>query len=261
VKAVEHFEFNDIIRKLGSNGGMSEPGSILSNLADRVKDKKSVIHSESMKLLGKIWGVASGAITEGDEMAKNLLGPIPSRILEACYVNDPEINVQVDLVLYESLLPLGYPPMKPKAVTNGNSQVIKDSQTTGEQGYTEADLDKLRAERQMVLVNGLEEKAKKVFFAKQGNQGPGAKYMEGLLKLCEEYNGGVMDKDEKETKRKLEGLISYYSRTLPDPSRVSDDLWKFAKAHDRRAYALMRFCMDPASDYRRVYRSIVSLVL
>jgi sister-chromatid-cohesion protein PDS5 len=256
VKAIEHFEFNDVIRKLGSNGSMSEPGSILSNLADRVKDKKSVIHSESMRLLGKLWGVAAGAIADGDESLRSLLGPIPSRILEACYVNDPEINVQVDLALYESLLPLSYPPMKPKP-SGGNSQIVKDSQTNGEQSYTEADLDKLRAERQLVLVNGLEEKAKKVFFAKQGNQGPGANYMEYLLKYCEEYNGGVMDKDEKETKKKLEGLIGYYARTLPDSTRAIDDLWKFAKVHDRRAYTLMRFCMDPASDYRRVFRSIV----
>jgi sister-chromatid-cohesion protein PDS5 len=257
VKAVEYFAFNDIVAKLGSNGNMSEPGSILSNLADRVKDKKNVIHSESMKLLGKIWGVAAGAIAEGDENIKSLLGPIPTRILEACYVNDPEINVQVDLALNESLLPLNYPPMKPKPA--GQSQIVKDSQTTGEQAYTEADLDKIRAERQLVLVNGLGEKAKKVFFAKQGNQGPSATYMEHLLKLCEEYNGGVMDKGEKETKKKLEGLINYYARTLPDSARVIDDLWKFAKAHDRRAYTLMRFCMDPASDYRRVFRSIVSL--
>jgi sister-chromatid-cohesion protein PDS5 len=259
VKAVAHFEFNDIIRKLGSNGGMSEPGSILSNLADRVKDKKNVIHSESMRLLGRIWGVAAGAIAEGDDSVKSLLGPIPTRILEACYVNDLEINVQVDLALYDSLLPLAYPPMKAKAVPAGNSQVVKDSQANSEQGYTEADLDKIRTERQLVLVNGLEEKAKKVFFAKQGNQGPGAKYMEHFLKLCEDYNGGVTEKGEKNVKTNLEGLITYYAKTLPDPTRVRDDLWKFAKAHDRRAYTLIRFCMDPASDYRRVFRSIKEL--
>ncbi|KAF1938301.1 sister chromatid cohesion and DNA repair protein [Clathrospora elynae] len=259
VKAVAHFEFNDIVRKLGSNGGMAESGSILSNLADRVKDKKNVIHSESMRLLGRIWGVASGAIAEGDDSIKTLLGPIPSRILEACYVNDLEINVQVDLALYDSLLPLGYPPMKARAAATVNSQVVKDSQTTGDQGYTEADLDKIRAERQLVLVSGLEEKAKKVFFAKQGNQGPGATYMEHFLKLCEDYNGGVMDKGEKDVKTKLEGLITYYAKTLPDPTRVREDLWKFAKAHDRRAYTLIRFCMDPTSDYRRVFRSIKEL--
>lgn len=258
VKAVEHFDFNDIVRKLGSNGSMSESGSILSNLADRVKDKKNIIHSESMRLLAKIWGVAAGAIAEGDATIKDLLGPIPSRILEACYVNDLEINVQVDLALFESLLPLGYPPIKVKAAANGNSQVVKDSQTNGDQAYTEADLDNIRTERQLVLVRGLEEKAKKVFFARQGNQASGARYMEHFLKSCEDYNGGVGEKGVKDAKKKLEGLIAYYAKTLPDQSRVVDDLWKFAKSHDRRSYVLMRFCIDPSSDYKRVFRSIVS---
>lgn len=257
VRAIEHFEFHDIVQKLGSNGSMSEPGSILSNLVDRVKDKRSVIHSESMRLLGKIWGVAAGAIAEGNERITTLLGPIPSRILEACYVNDREINVQVDLTLYEALLPLGYPPMKPKVAVNGNSQVVKDSQSN-EQGYTEAELDRIRAERQLVLVKDLEEKAKKVFFAKQGNQSAGATYMESFLKLCEEYNGGVTEKGGKEVKSRLGGLIEYYGKTLPDSARAVDDLWKFAKAHDRRSYQLIRFCMAPESDYRKVFKSIVS---
>lgn len=258
VKAIEYFEFDDIVQKLGSIGSMSEPGSILSNLADRVKDKKSIIHTESMKLLGKIWGVACGAIAEGNERINNLLGPIPTRVLEACYVNDPEINVQVDLTMFESLLPLGYPPIKAKAAVNG-SQVIKDSQSHGEQGYTEAELDKIRAERELVLICGLGEKAKKVFFAKQGNQLANANYMETFLKCCEDYNGGVMEEREKEIKAKLTGLIQYYSKTLPDTSRVIDDLWKFAKAHDRRSYQLIRFCMAPDSDYRKVFRSIKEL--
>ncbi|KAH9866567.1 hypothetical protein J1614_008257 [Plenodomus biglobosus] len=259
VKAVEHFSFNDIVRKLGSNGSMSETGSILSNLADRVKDKKSVIHSETLRLLGKIWGVAAGAIAEGDDTIRTLLGPIPSRILEACYVNDPDINVQVDLALFDSLLPLGYPPMKAKAAASGNSQVVKDSQSNGEQGYTEAELDRIRAERQLVLVNGLEEKAKKVFFAKQCNQVRAAEFMEYFLKSCEDYNGGVVAKGDKDVKTKLEGLIAYYAKTLPEPTRAREDLWKFAKSHDRRSYALIRFCKDPASEYRKVFRSIKEL--
>jgi sister-chromatid-cohesion protein PDS5 len=79
------------------------------------------------------------------------------------------------------------------------------------------------------------------------------------LRCCEEYNGGVLEKSAKDVKSKLEGLIAFYAKTLPDPSRVRDDLWKFVKVHDRRAYALIRFCMDPTSDYKRVFRSIVSL--
>ncbi|KAF2107173.1 armadillo-type protein [Lophiotrema nucula] len=259
VRAIAHFDFHDIVTKLGSNGSMSQAGSILSNLADRVKDKKNVIHSESMKLLGRIWGVAAGAIAEDNVHITTLLGPIPTKILDACYVNDREIDLHIDLTLFESLLPLGYPPLKPKPATNGASQVVKDSQTNGDQGYTEAELDKLRVERQLVLVGGLEEKARKAFFAKQGNQVRGAQFMEGLLKLCEEFNGGVMDKGEKEIKVKLEQVIAYYSTTLPDSTRAADDLWKFVKAHDRRNYQLIRFCMAAESDYRKVFRSIKEL--
>lgn len=257
VKAIELFSFDDIVRKLGSSGSMTEPGTILSNLADRVKDKKSVIHSETTRLIGRIWGVASGAIAEGDDTVNNLLGSIPSRILEAYYVNDTDINVQIDAALFESLLPLGYPPMKPRAATNGASQVVKDSQTNGEQNYTEAELDKLRTERQLVLVKGLSERAKKVYFAKQGNQFPIAMSMEKFLQLFEQYNGGVVSKENKEVKERLGQAIAWWARMLPEPTKTTEELWKFAKAHDRRAYALMRFCMDPASDYRRVFKSIV----
>ncbi|KAF2277781.1 uncharacterized protein EI97DRAFT_465908 [Westerdykella ornata] len=259
VRTIENFDFDDIVQKLGRNGTMSEPGSVLSNLADRVKDKRNVIHTESIKLLGKIWGVAVGAIAEGNERVTALLGPIPSRILEACYVNDLEITRQVDLTFFESLLPLGYPPMKPKASANGLSQIVKDSQSITEPSYTEADLDKIRVERQLVLVNGLEEKAKKVFFARQANQARGAPFMETFLKLCEEYNGGVTGNEAKDTKTKLQALIDYYGRTLPDSSRVVGDLWKFAETHDRRSYQLIRFCMAPESEYRKIPKSIKEL--
>ena len=258
VKSVELFTFNDIVRKLGSSGSMTESGSILSNLADRVRDKKSAIHSETTRLLGRVWGVASGAIAEGDDTISNLLGAIPSKILEAFYANDADVNIQMDLALYESLLPLGYPPMKPRAATNGASQVVKDSQTSGEQGYTEAELDKLRTERQLVLVKGLTERAKKVYFAaKQSRQMENAVNMENFLQLLEKYNGGVLNKDNKEVKDRLSRAIAYYASFFPEPAKASEELWKFAKAHDRRTYALIRFCINSASDYRRVFRSFV----
>ncbi|KAJ4298314.1 Sister chromatid cohesion protein pds5 [Kalmusia sp. IMI 367209] len=259
VKSIEYFEFNDIVQKLGVNGGMSEPGSILSNLADRVKDRKPQTRTAAIKLLARIWGVAAGAIAEGSVTITDLLGPIPSKILEACYVRDPDITAQVDLAMYESLLPLNFPPMKPKPASNGGSQVVKDSQANGEQGYTEADLDKIRAERQLVLVRGLDEKARKVFFAGQGNQVANATYMEHFLRICEEYNGGVMEGPEKDIKKKLNGLIAYYANTLPDSTRATEDLMKFAKAHDRRSYQLIRFCMSPESDYRKIFKSIKEL--
>ncbi|KAF2084099.1 putative sister chromatid cohesion and DNA repair protein [Saccharata proteae CBS 121410] len=260
INAVERFEFNDVIQKIGSKGSVNESGSVLSNLADRVKDRKPMVRTEAMKLLGRIWGVAAEAITEGNERVAQLLGPIPSRILDACYLNDLEVNVLVDHVLFESLLPLAYPAIKTKPATNGSSQRIKDSQANGDtESYTESDADRIRTERELTLIRDLTPRSKVVLFARQSNQPMLAKAMEAFLKKCEDYNGGVMDKNEKEIKAQLGKLIDYHTRQLPDQMRASEDLRKFAKMHDRRSYQLIRFCMAPDSDYRKVYKAIREL--
>ncbi|EKG10862.1 Armadillo-like helical [Macrophomina phaseolina MS6] len=249
IKAVERFEFEDILSKLASRGGISEPGSILSNLADRVRDRKPAVRAEATNLLGKVWGVAAGVIAEGSERATQLLGPIPSRILDAFYLNDADVNVLIDHVLFEQLLPLGYPTIK-------NKSRGQDGQANGKTEQTEADADKIRVERILILIRDLVQRSKVVLFSKQGNQVMLAKYMEALLKKCEDYNGGVMEKGEKETKLHLGKLIDYHAKTLPESARASEDLWKFAKMHDRRAYQLIRFCIAPDSDYRKVYKAI-----
>ncbi len=66
-----------------------------------------------------------------------------------------------------------------------------------------------------------------------------------------------MDENEADIKSHLTKLIEWFSKSMPDPVRVSADLWKFAKMHDRRSYQLVRFCMAPGSDYRTVQKAIV----
>ena len=65
-----------------------------------------------------------------------------------------------------------------------------------------------------------------------------------------------MDENENAIKERLKKLIHELAKFLPDPSKVSADLWKFAKTHDRRAYQLMRFCFAADSDYRTVNNAI-----
>lgn len=66
-----------------------------------------------------------------------------------------------------------------------------------------------------------------------------------------------MDKKEKEIRAHLNKLIEYIASLLPEPCRITEDLWRFAKCHDRRAYALIKFCTAEDSDYRKIYKSIV----
>ena len=262
IEVIGQFSFLDFIDKLGKAGGVAETGSVLCNLSERMKDPKHSVRTEAMTLLGKIWGIASGAIAQGNESAHELFAPIPSKIFDTVYINDSGINMLVDKVLYESLFPLQYPAQKSKQ-TNGVSQksrphVNGDDHSSGHQDEL-FDADKIRVERMLLLVKDLEPKAKRVFFAFQARQIQNAKVMSAFLKQCEDYNGGVMDKNEADTKKKLNGLIEWNIKPFPDLAKANEDLQKFAKWHDRRSYALIRFCMAVESDYRKVQKAIKEL--
>lgn len=252
VKIIEHFDYDDILTKLGNSGGVDEPGSILANLAERVKDKKKDVRNDALRLLGRIWGVAVGAIGEGSERTEAMFNSIPSKILGTYYINDLEISTVVDRILFESLLPLSYPPMKNKPATNGESQRSQRRSQGGD--ILEPNPDKLRTARILLLVRSLDDRAKVVFFAMAKKQIMLAKYMTMFLDTCEKYNGGVSDDEEggKRARDDVQKMIEGHTRFLPDGQRTTDDMWKFAKVHDRRAYALIRFCLAPESDYKKV---------
>ena len=274
VKAVASFGLRDVVVKLGSSGSVEESGSVLGTLAERTRDRKHPVRVEAMKVLARIWGVALGEIANGDEQVLSTIGAAPSKILNTYYTNDLEINLLLDQVMFELLLPLSYPPIKAKAakMVNGSSQSIKDSQGNGAAEADSFDPDKIRAERILSLVKSLDEKAKKVFFTLQTRQVMMAKLMSAFLQACEDYNvsiglaspgtfidnrqGGVMDTNESLIKERLTRLINEFAKQYPDASKVSADIWKFAKLHDRRSYQLIRFCIAPESDYRTVYKAI-----
>ena len=189
VVAISKFAFRDIVQKLGRTGSVSTPGSALCNLADRVKDRKVPVRTEATKLLARIWGVAVGALAAEDEEVSSLLGQIPSRIFEAYYINDAEINVLINQVLFESLLPLGYPPTKAKSSQRANGDIVAYENSQENRIRTsDIDTDRIRTERILLLVRDLEPKARKVFFSKQRDQATAAKYMAVFLKRCEEFN-------------------------------------------------------------------------
>lgn len=195
VKAIGLFNFHDIVVKLGSIGGVDKEGSVLCNLAGRARDRKHAVRIEGMTTLGRLWGVAVGEIADGNEAVITALGSIPSKLFDTFYVNDRDINVLLDHVLFELLLPLDYPRSKTKGIRNGtsNSQGGKNnSQTNGGVEKENLDWDKIRTERLLQLVKGLDVKAKKAFFAVQGRQVQLSNIMLGFLKKCEEYNVSSM---------------------------------------------------------------------
>ena len=190
VKVVGGFTLKDVITRLGPSGSVATPGSVLATLAERVRDRKHIVRLEAMKVLGRLWGVASGEIMTGNEVVVPILDAAPSKILDTYYANDLEIHVLLDHVLFEQLLPLSYPPIKAKSskLTNSDSQRVNGSQALGEPTSENVDPDKVRTERILCLVKSLDERAKKIFYSVQVRQTMTSKVVMTFLQRCEDYN-------------------------------------------------------------------------
>ncbi|KAJ5785425.1 uncharacterized protein N7503_010637 [Penicillium pulvis] len=259
VDTVGQFGYTHVIHKLGMKGGCSSPDSVLAILAERVKDRKPHVREHAMKILARMWAVAAGDIEQNTEPVVSLLKDAPSRIFDAFYTNDQEIHVLIDRVLFETLLPLSYPPVKSKLSRGGSSQSQKQKDSQSSDADQETDVDKIRVRRILTLLRGLDEKARRVFFVTLARQLSMRSAMTMYLEACEKYNGGVVDKDGEQAKAQLSRVIDSLSKTFPDVPRASADLWKFAKTHDRRSYQLIRFAMAAVSDYRTVTKAIKEL--
>lgn len=256
VKAIESFSFQDVILKLGPNGGVSKEGSVLSTLADRCRDKKPAVRVAAMSLLGKLWAVATGELLAGNEAVTAALGGVPTRIYGAFYANDLELNVLLDRVIYECLVPLSYPPPKKgskNATSNGSSQ----SQAAAAANF---DQDAVRAERILLLVRSLDANAKKAFFAMQARQPQFAHVVSSFIKQCDLYNGGVMDEDADKKTANLHKTIQYIAQFFPDDVKTRQDLLKFAKANERRNYNLIRYVIGQEHDFKTVHKALKELI-
>lgn len=261
IAAISTFSLKDVVQKLGALGGVDQSGSVLATLADRMRDRKHGVRIEAMLVLSRLWGAAAGESLVGDERVTQALGAVPSKIFSTYFTNDLEIHTLLDRVLYENLIPLSFPPIKSKGskLPNGSSQKMTKGPMNGDHDEQDIDPDRIRAERLLLLAKDLDDRAKKVFYALQARKQNVSPVVLTYLRRSEEFNGGVVEDNEKEIRRHLSKLIDNLAKGFPESLRISDHLWKFAKMHDRRAYQLIRFCIAPESDYRTVYKAIKEL--
>ena len=261
IKAIDTFTYDTLINVLGADGGLAKRDTVFSSLADRVVDRKHNVREAAIELLGRIWGAASRDIEEGNEVVKGAVGDVPNRLLGAFFTNEPHIHAIIDKVLYESLIPLSYPPSKVQiSRTDSQKQRAQDKEGTSQEEPV-SDPDSIRARRLLTLVQSLDARPRMVFFSIQNRQVQMGKGVKVFIDTCEKYNGGVVDEDSSEAdlKARLTRMIETLSKGFPDPSEMSNDFWKFAKQHNRRWYQLIRFAIGPENDYRTVTKAIKEL--
>ncbi|KIW40584.1 uncharacterized protein PV06_07769 [Exophiala oligosperma] len=259
IRAISTFNYHALINTLGADGGLNKQGTVFTILAERVTDRKHTVREQAIELLARIWGVASHDIEEGVSVVKEAVGDIANRLLRAFYTNDAHVHTFIDRALYDSLLPLSFPPIKAHK-SDGQKQRASQKEIVS-QATPPVDPDAIRARRILTLVHSLEPKSRAVFFSLQNRQVQLSKGMVVFVQACEDYNGGIVDDDgfEAQIKDRLGRYIEVISKSFPDSSDVSAGLWKFAKQHDRRAYQLIRFAVGAENDYRTVTKAIKEL--
>ena len=259
VRAIESFRFQDVIMKLAPQGGVAKEGSLLCTLADRCRDRRPALRVAAMALLARLWAVGTGEMLAGNEAVIKALGSVPSRIFNVFYANDLELNVLLDRIIYEYLIPLGYPPATKKAAkhaaSNGNAQRSQSAAAA-----PMFDQDAVRAERILLLVRSLDSSAKRAFFAMQARQPQFAKVMNTFVQSCDRYNGGIMDEDADKITKHLDNTVNYLTQFLPDGGKTNSDLRKFAKMNDRRSYNLIKFITGQEHDFKTAYKAMKELI-
>ena len=260
VEVVGQFGFTDTINRLGRYGGVSQGGSLLAQLAERLKDKRHAVREAAFVVLGRKWGVAAFEIEQRNGAVTAALGDVPQHILSTFFTNDADIQLLLDKTIFECMVPLSFPPIKStdssKPATQRQRAVeAEDTQTP----HNQLDPDQIRLRRLLTLYRDLDEKGRKVFQHLMQRQVKLTQVMTAYLKSCEEFNGGIVENGEAEIKARLTKIVELFSRTMPDSAEVSADLWKFAKINEKRNYQLIRFAMAAESDYRTVVKAIKEL--
>ena len=249
ITVIGTFGYSNFINTIGPNGGINKAGSVMTILGDRLKDRKHAVREQAFKVLGRLWGVASNDVQDGTDRIISVLGQVPTKIFEAYYTGDSDIQTLVDRTTFELLLPTSFPPIKPKASKAERSSQEDDA----------TDPNTIRAQRVLTLIKGLDDRSRKIFLMMQARQIGVSRLVSNYLQSCEAYNGGVVDDEADAIKDTLTKWVNAISKTMAEPSRVSADLWKFAKIHDRRNYQLVKFAMRPENDYRTVINAIKEL--
>ena len=261
IGACGSLSYKDVLEKFYENHKTMGEESVISTLFLRFKDIKPPVREASMKTLSILWGIASGDIQDGNDRATTLLEAVPDRVLQAVFTGDKDIQSLVESIMYDSFIPLSFPPIKVRMNrSESQKQRARDREDDSQEQKPEPmDPDLIRVQRILTFAKGLQDKSLMFFRSMMKSQVQHSNAMTVFLKACEDNNGGVTEQNGDVTKTQLKKCIDLFAARTPHPHQVTDHLNKFAKLHDRRNYQLIRFAIDVSSDYKTVTKAIKEL--
>nr|WJN24942.1 cohesin maintenance factor [Pseudozyma pruni] len=205
--------------------------SVLLKLADRCKDRKTLVRKESLEAIGRLFDMAYSEIDNNDPAAIQQFAWIPQEVFKALYAGQVDLHTLVSATVEKYILPLSTNPDDDEAAwTHRLLLVMKYLDPEGTRAL-------LRLSN-LIYVRPI--------------------LHDHYLDTCEQYNGGDVapDKDSTIVKTAMADRIRRAATSLfADPERAKTDLHAFAKLNDTRIYRLIRSCFDPQTDLKTAVKS------
>ncbi|KAI9015984.1 armadillo-type protein [Hyaloraphidium curvatum] len=201
---------------------------VLTELSERCKDKKGSVRQEAIKALAKLYANANGEGATAIASAAEKFDFIPTHLMHAVYLNDPEALAAIERTLHEDI----FPP-------DAN--------------------DQSRTERLLSIVSTFDDKAFKAFISLIARRSTWTDNVKALIDLSTSYNGGVIDGDEEEITKNLSAIHSYIADRTTDPKRTLASLEKFSSLNDSRLYKLLLSVLDVKTEYKILLKDLREL--
>lgn len=204
--------------------------STLLKLADRCKDKKTLVRRESLEAVGKLFDMAFSEIENNDPAAIQQFAWIPQEVFKCLYAGQVDLQLLVAATVEKYILPIP-------------SNLEQDEVAW--------------VNRLLLVIKYLEPEATKALLRLTNLIYPRPALPDRFLDCCEQYNGGdvAADKDSAVVKTAMADRIRRAAGMFADPEKAKTDLHAFAKLNDTRIYRLIRTCFDPQTDLKMAVKS------
>lgn len=246
VQAIEQLDLEVMVELLRQDTG--KDNSVGNIVFGRIQDPHPPVRKACIDLLGRAWGAASDLIAKGNARLDEILGSIPSQILEARFKNLPDLNELVSSALHDLLLPVFFPAQKASESKIPDSQQNQQTKQTTET----IDPDAVRARRILLLVHSLTERGQTVFNLFQKMQPSLARYMTALLECCDDSGNSPESSD------RFDHITDGLTKAVPDRQLAKAHL-RLLRDQDKRNRHLIKFCISAESEYAKVAKAFKEL--
>lgn len=189
------------------------------DVREKCIDTVSKIYVESIKKIPK---------TLRNQEIWDVIGTIPSVIFDLYYINDPNINIKADTVIFEHFLPLN---------------------------ITSEDL----VDRLIHVMESFDKKAFSSFYAFNKRQVQISTVITRFIEFCEQLNSTESENTDA-IKSKFYKTIEWLSFGFPDQLNVADILMAFKELNDRRIYHLMKSAVADESNHTTLRNAVSELL-